>query len=129
MTLLDLQNEVVAQTDNEFDDIAVFLAVINIIIRDINVNHSAKFKTIDSTIADLSQDITTLTGMPENYDSLLIAGVSWKLQQKEEDSNWTNYQAQYVQDRNRYKHLVPSDFKLDTYNDIETRHCNKWDIW
>lgn len=130
MTLQQLRDRVEEQTDNEFDDTAAFLIITNIIIEEINLEHSAKFTLIDETNPNFDQDLETLTGMPSQYNLILIAGISWKLQRKEDEPNWPNYQADYIQLRNRYKHLVPSAYKLENYNDSTFRSCdNRWEIY
>lgn len=130
MTLLQLSKHTQAQADNEFTDIDIFLSLLNIIIMDINLQHSAKFIIIDDATVDMSLDITTLTGMPNEYNSILIAGVTWKLQQKEAALDWLEYEKEYIRLRNKYKHLVPDEYKLDTFNDIQYRtNSTKWEIF
>lgn len=129
MTLEQLRNMVNSQTDNEFDTDEEFLSILNIIIADININMSSKFNTIDVTEVDFTKTLEELTGIPELLNIIIISGTSWKLQMKEDEFNYREHQAIYKMYVNKYKHLVPNEYKLEDYNDIIFRTNDKlWEI-
>lgn len=130
MTLDELENELITRTDNNYDNNTELYSALNTIIRDLNLKMSAKFKTIKfNDELDKNLTLEELTGIPSIIDIIILLGMFDGLQVKEDESTWTRYQAQYNSYVNKYKHLVPEDYKLQDYNDIAVRNCNNnWEI-
>lgn len=141
MTLKELQKRVYSQTDNNFDQLDEFIPTLNIVISDLNLRMSAKFTTINENLDDYTKNVTDdtvtefnkdlyLTGIPSIMDIIITTGLSWKLQIKEDEANWTAYEATYNNYAEKYKHLVPEPYRLDIYTDIYYRkRQDKWTIW
>ena len=128
MTLQDLKDNL-SPTDNDYEQLLDFWVAVNIIILDMNLNMSAKFNTISTTEVDLSQTLEEATGIPPIMNIIMVNGVSWKLQTKESESNVRDFEAEYKSQIYQYKHLVPSNWKLDTYNDMTfDNYDDDWEI-
>lgn len=130
MTIKELENRLNTKTDNNYDQRVEFFAALNSIVLDLNLRMSAKFVTVDEDMVDTDKTIEDLTGIPSVMDIIVLNGMWYSLQIKEDEGTWTKYESTYNSYVNEYKHLVPQEYRLDHYNDIVFRECdNQWEIY
>lgn len=117
-TLSNYRDMIEVKTDEDFDSDEDFVNLLNVLINQINMEMSAKFTEIDISNFNLDDDFTTLTGIPTTMKILIISGMSWLIQDKEEDNNWAEHKTDFLGAVGKLKHLVPPAYQQIVKNDV-----------
>lgn len=131
MTLQELENRVYTRADNNYEHKTEFFAAFNTLVMDLNLRMSANFKTVDEqNEVDMLKTVEELTGIPSIMDIIVFTGMCFELQVKEDEYTFNRYETTYNVYVNKYKHLVPQEYRLKEYTDYLVRDSGdeKWEI-